>query len=138
MTQATIGAVSTGTLCTKDLLRAYRGKLSELDTGRDHTKLIYDARITDPDSEEALYIVDELADALQEFAPDYVYFGSLEGDGACFGFWPDIDGAREDGCVYGDLANAPAIGQTIIVVNDHGNATCYVPEITWREIWSVV
>lgn len=32
-------------------------------------------------------LMDALVDALEEFAPEGTYFGSHEGDGACFGFW---------------------------------------------------
>ena len=32
-------------------------------------------------------VVNELIDALNEYAPDDMYFGTLEGDGADFGWW---------------------------------------------------
>lgn len=138
MTQATIGVVSEGTHRTEDLLRAYRDKLSELDTDNEYAKLIHEAKFADPLDDDTMYVLDELGDALQEFCPEYVYFGAAEGDGACFGFWPDIEGAKEDGYVYDDLASAPAVSETIIVVNDHGNVTCYTAEIVYTEIWAVV
>jgi len=39
------------------------------------------------DESEASEIVNELQDALNEYAPDNMYFGTLEGDGADFGWW---------------------------------------------------
>ena len=33
---------------------------------------------------------------LNEYAPDGYYFGALEGDGACFGFWKLSDNEYED------------------------------------------
>lgn len=39
------------------------------------------------DSEDSMYLLEELFDALEECAPEGTYFGTSEGDGACFGFW---------------------------------------------------
>jgi hypothetical protein len=38
--------------------------------------------------DSAAFILDDVTDALVALAPPHVYFGSLEGDGADFGFWP--------------------------------------------------
>ena len=48
-----------------------------------------DSRETDWDYVEASHTLEELTEALQELAPTGFYFGSQEGDGACFGFWLD-------------------------------------------------
>lgn len=37
--------------------------------------------------DDAGWLMEALFDALNEFAPEGTYFGSSEGDGACFGFW---------------------------------------------------
>lgn len=46
-----------------------------------------DSSESDWDEDEARQSVDDLADVLREHAPAGFYFGSQEGDGACFGFW---------------------------------------------------
>jgi hypothetical protein len=48
-----------------------------------------DSREADWDDTEACQTLEELTEALQELAPTGFYFGSQEGDGACFGFWLD-------------------------------------------------
>lgn len=48
-----------------------------------------DSREADWNDDEAAQTLEELTDALQELAPVGFYFGSHEGDGACFGFWLD-------------------------------------------------
>ncbi len=41
-------------------------------------------------SDTCAYLLNEvLFDALNEHAPEGFHFGSHEGDGACFGFWPN-------------------------------------------------
>jgi hypothetical protein len=46
-------------------------------------------------SEHADYLVQELTDALNSYCPPFVYFGTHPGDGADFGFWPDMDALHE-------------------------------------------
>ena len=64
-------------------------------------KLLKDAADALEDWEEqpaeyASELIDELADALQAYAPAGAYFGSHEGDGADFGFWPESGPGSED------------------------------------------
>lgn len=39
------------------------------------------------DSDDAGFLLEELEQILMEHSPPGYYFGTLEGDGACFGFW---------------------------------------------------
>jgi len=48
-----------------------------------------DSREADWDDAEASHTLEELTEALQQLAPVGFYFGSQDGDGACFGFWLD-------------------------------------------------
>lgn len=43
--------------------------------------------LDDFDNENAYWILDDLFDALDDLAPEGFYFGALEGDGACYGYW---------------------------------------------------
>jgi hypothetical protein len=101
------GTVIAGTLRSEDLLEAFAGELETL-VERDekmhalslhcgdwtdfvlhhfaHKRLIFDARSAQDES-AASEIINELQDALNEYAPEGMYFGTLEGDGADFGWW---------------------------------------------------
>jgi hypothetical protein len=52
-----------------------------------------DAKECDWDEDEAASYVDKMAELLNDYAPTGFYFGSHEGDGACFGFWLEQDWA---------------------------------------------
>ena len=99
-----IGSVSTGTLRTEDLLDAVIGEaeyLSGSTASMSKTlRKAYDAAnaITDYDSEDAGYALEELIDALNEYAPPHMHFGTLEGDGAHFGWWPTDFGRWRKWC----------------------------------------
>jgi len=77
-------SVSWGTLKPEDVLEAL------YDTA--YNLLCDLSRIPEPDAIESDetrgYVIDELFDLLNDVAPPGYYFGSLEGDGADFGFWP--------------------------------------------------
>ncbi len=55
-------------------------------------ELLAEGADTDPDSEAADELVSDLFDALSEACPPWLYFGAVEGDGACFGFWLSDEG----------------------------------------------
>jgi hypothetical protein len=99
MNYAELGTVSHGTLRNEDLLDSFASELEYWcsDAGRaqrDKFMALVDAarQCADPDSEEAGYIVEELFDALNTFAPEGYYFGANEGDGSDFGYWPVGEG----------------------------------------------
>jgi hypothetical protein len=101
-----IGTIIHGTLRMEDLIPAFADELERLDEEKKYDYLVKEARdfvvssydgemITEDDhltfdSEDANWSVEELIDALNEFAPDGCYFGAHEGDGSDFGFWPNI------------------------------------------------
>ena len=152
MKYADIGSVISGTLKTEDLLEAFadeleyqlsRNKKTRGINKRAKLRLIRDARAVDPDGEGAGDIVDELSDALCEFAPAYVYFGANTGDGAAYGYWPDIDSLEctDDLLKVNDLGDVPNDYRGLVMdVNDHGNVTLYnrTARDTYRELWACV
>lgn len=108
-----LGSVSTGTLRTQDLLRSFADELAYY-RPRGNARLIREARavadcveqdkplprlfgdITGMSAEEmGSEIISEISDKLNEIAPDYVWFGAHEGNGADFGFWPVHDAIEE-------------------------------------------
>lgn len=101
------------------------------------------------EQERAGELLQELEDSLSELAPEGVYFGASEGDGADFGFWPsaewleraeDFQGITEV-CRSSDLSEVPSSFVGIVILsNCHGNVTVYYRHRNWRleELWSAV
>ncbi len=135
MTQFQLGSISTGTLRTEDLLEAFASTLQQFN--RTHPLLgeYLDIHANDAwDSDKAADLLNEgFFNALQEICPPFVYFGTLEGDGSDFGFWPNYDGMTEANIDGLDEFQADEV---IVQYSDHGNVT--VMDLERNEIWSVV
>ena len=158
-TQFELGTVIHATMRPQDLVPAFLDKLHSLEP-ETHARLLTDFRCIalsddDPwwDSEDCAHFLNEdLFDALNNCAPDYVYFGSHEGDGSDFGFWINWE-AVEEAIHGGELLqvndrnkNSLKMHEILdryvgmwIHINDHGNATLYNRENGKdTEIWAVV
>lgn len=149
---ASFGDISTGTLRNEDLLPTFADELS-YQLGRQqkrfkrtqHRALIREAAATirteDFNSASASELVNDLGDALGEFAPPYGYFGYIEGDGASFGFYLTPDAIEEfNGLKVNDVSKVPTDYRgEFMVVNDHGNVSLYAKN-SRREtlIWTIV
>lgn len=147
---ASLGSISTATLKTNDLLSAFisemewqiscngnffsmpenfalRDTLNNL-VSEAQDCFAEDGEEIDEDKEgTASELISELGDAFSEhFAPPYCYFGCHPGDGADFGFWPDIESVNELPA-YDDTESAKEAGETgdFRVVSDHGNVEVY-------------
>jgi hypothetical protein len=144
MQYASLGSISTGTMkyasepiLAVELVEAFADQLDHLiqcnaeewcsDNGRkqrdEYLNLVFDGRNTDTD-DEAESMLDELIAALEYFAPPYCYFGAIEGDGADYGYWPNMESIEELPNVN-DSDEAKALGEDCKFVNDHGNVTVY-------------
>jgi len=139
---AEFGPLSEGTMRAEDLIPAFADSLEWLSNGSSeaHSKLVAEAEaIEDFDSEEAGFVLDELFEALNDYAPDYGYFGAHEGDAACYGFWFSED-AAEDVPKYGDSSEVPADVNECFIVNDHGNLTLLARDAAGelQEVWGLV
>jgi hypothetical protein len=163
MTQFQLGSISTGTLRTEDLLPVFTYTMGELthdpisNTSRYPTEAmanLWDEAIhligtdqwwtIDPDDSGVDSLLEDLTDALQELCPPFVYFGTLEGDGADFGFWADLEAIDEScGLKHHRRTHNPDTGEivleddsVIVQINDHGNVT--VMDMARNVLWSVV
>ena len=76
--------VSEGTLRTDDLINAFENVLRSVDCEWSEN-LPFDAE-TATDNEKDDYLAC-LFDVMDSICGEKVWFGSHEGDGACFGFW---------------------------------------------------
>ena len=98
---------SVDTLKTEDLLlkfwgvaedlaaRSNRPHLFNADTLANLQRLVgEDSNADDWNDDDAAHTLDDLAEALNDAAPAGFYFGSQDGDGACFGFWLSEDWAE--------------------------------------------
>ncbi len=153
MTYGDLGSISHGTLRAEDLLEAFANELDDLlwhqsrrFPRREYRALIRAAyrMLRAPElPDDAGDLVNELQDALSEFAPPYCYFGAHEGDGSDFGFWMAADSLSDafDGIRVSDTGEVPRDYRgEVLHVNDHGNITLYVarPRGKLREVWAIV
>jgi hypothetical protein len=155
---ASFGTISHGSMLESDLIPAFADELRRLRGALPrnlHNRIrAWEAaanRLGMEDSDmgdlgDAAELVNDLADALNEYAPEYGYFGSHPGDGSDYGFWLHEDFMemmRDDGVlIVDDLSEvADDYRGAIAVVNDHGNVTLYrtKPGVgTLEEVWGVV
>ena len=143
-----IGSVSTGTMRTEDLMPAFADELSTLEMSETGVQLLADVEkfLGSPealpgwDSEEAQWLMQELFDDLDNHAPLHIRFGSHDGDGADFGFWPtDFDDCHRitiDQGKNGDHTFVDTECNLLVETNDHGNMT--VKELGGKIIWDCV
>ena len=136
MTEFQLGSISTGTLRTEDLLAAFHSTIAASGTP---PALAEDGYIDGGEPYSAGELLEVYTEQLESLCPPFVYFGTLEGDGADFGFWPDIETIQEivniAECDASQGISCPDDG-VIVQVSDHGNVT--VMDMERNVLWSVV
>ena len=146
---ANFGSISSGTMRPEDLIPCFAWELEHLakEIGgiRKWRKLLAEADKLDNNRtlmiEYGDDVVQELAEALESYAPPYAYFGAHPGDGADYGFWLLEDFEQYfDGLKVNDTSEVPkSYSGEVLHVSDHGNPTLYsAAHGRLREIWSLV
>ena len=102
------GPISSGTMRLQDLLENFMYYIPE-----DRNDLYDEAvlgiiaigsgkDVDDETYEEFQGVLEEIVDVLNYISPDHTYFGSNEGDGACYGWWavdyPEDHDPEDDDC----------------------------------------
>jgi hypothetical protein len=131
--KARIGSISHGTLLASDLIISFADELRLYAPDHDRVKeadavqTLWASGWTDiyDQSEQINELVNDLQDALNEYAPPYCYFGNTEGDGSDFGFWPCMEQIGELPRVSDPNEVEQHAGEDCAFVNDHGNVTVY-------------
>jgi hypothetical protein len=100
MKKASIGTISHATMRSEDLIPSFMGEIERLDPKRakeieekEENKDVFEwlENIENEEPEHASEFVHELFDVLNEYAPEYCYFGAHQGDDSDYGFWPSLD-----------------------------------------------
>lgn len=132
-----IGTLSSGTVNRDHLVYNLAVELDYLNGGDSYVERL--AKLVDPDDADWTILPDcdnaaddllsEIMSALDDLAPAYCYFGTHPGDGADFGFWPDMETIEEFPRISdpSDLDNiiGDDVQENRLYVNDHGNVTVY-------------
>ena len=137
-----LGSISHGTMRSEDLIPVFLDELETLarEAGEIDRFTPLKEDEDEREDEQGYLLVDYLFDALNEYAPPFVYFGAHPGDGSDYGFWADIESAQEQ-CEYvGDGEPGEGFQGEWLHVNDHGNAALYVRDEDGNdeEVWPVV
>jgi hypothetical protein len=141
--------ISEGTLRPEDLIPAYLDALEGLRLSKAERNHVYriERRMEARNEDDGYEIMDEdietLTEILESHCPDYAYFGSLDGDVACFGVWPDLEGINQNVQKVDELPSIWNGGKDdpyhVAVVSDHDNVTLYRRSGNrWIEVWSIV
>lgn len=123
---------SRGTLRHEDLLPALGEALLAVAIGPDikvaeAAKECGDLELDECDACELDYLLNEVIDTLQEYAPPYCYVGAHESDGSLFGVWPSLD-CLDDEIACGEVLSVSNSSEIpdywqgyVAIINERGN-----------------
>lgn len=159
MSYAKIGSISTGTLKLSELAWAFAYELNRLakrDEQDPERKSLANKAAAEAldilakdefDETDLAEFVHKTAPGLfEQYCPPYVYFGTHLGDGADYGFWPNVEALMDDvrgkcGVIKVDAGDEwpqlPADVDNVVEVNDHGNVTLFDAR-SKQELWACV
>lgn len=153
-----LGTISEGTLCPEDIIPALLDALDGLRLASEDRKAVWrlaaewnshdpetDLSAVELDDFDPQEILADLEDLASRYTPAFCYYGTLEGDGACFGVWISWDELRlcsqTGDIVAQSRETASPDAEFALEVSDHGNPTLYYrngSRSPWREVWAVV
>jgi len=147
--KAQLGTVIHGTLQPLELIDAFADELARFRLPREVRMCVNTIAKQLDREDECIHdhvwqedTLEWLTNRLDERSLPYSYFGTNQGDGSDFGWWPvDLDDLDPDDVMkVGDTSDVPkGYTGTVMYVNDHGNVTLYqYSRGRAREIWSIV
>ena len=85
--------ISEGTHNPEDLIPTFLAVLSEADEdlAKAAAEVIEETKASEHPFDGSYHNLVNMFNLLEEYAPEGTWFGSHEGDGACFGFWIEED-----------------------------------------------
>jgi hypothetical protein len=143
MNYLSTGVIAEGTTHISDAIQGLLDNIKLLE--QPEAKVVFEQFSKDFEctpEEHLVELLDELeAEALQ-FCPDYTFFGNLEGDGACYGLWADVERAQEE-VRDGEIADFEQVDDDYVGlalhINDHGNVSLLnIQPTQTHELWAVV
>ena len=147
-----IGEHSSGTLRAQDIAESFIYEARRVHLTRDERNTVRRMEalvrrfddLTDDELGTLDYMINENIPAIVEaHILPYTYYGSLEGDGACIGVWPDYESARyamEENYILPYDLDVPTYRGLLLEVNERGNVTLWERENkkSLIEVWSIV
>ena len=147
-----IGEYSSGTLRAQDIAESFIYEARKVRLMRDERNTVRRMealvnRYDDLDEDELgtldYMVYEDIPQIIDAHCLPYTYYGSIEGDGACIGVWPDYESARfatEEDYILPYNLDVPSYRGLLLEVNERGNVTLWERKNSRDlvEVWSLV